>query len=70
MQTKRTEPGAIPDSILISCLIKLSNIWGSVQNRPFYYALHSYISTVSSGLLSFTLPQERSNLLSWFLSYM
>ena len=41
MQTKRTEPGAIPDSILISCLIKLSNIWGSVQtlgSHIFYLA--------------------------------
>ena len=40
MQTKRTESGTIPNSILISCVIKLSNIWGSVQDAlAFYYLL-------------------------------
>lgn len=31
MQIKRTESGAIPDSVPKSSLIKLSKIWGSVQ---------------------------------------
>ncbi len=37
MQTKRTEPCTIQGSVPKGCLIKLSNIWGSVQMAgPFY----------------------------------
>jgi hypothetical protein len=48
MQTKRTESSSIQNSVLKSGLIKLSNIWGSVQAASVHFLyLFTFLLSVS-----------------------